>query len=589
MNRWLLVFFVILSFVAVSMTSAQEPQQPNQSGAGEKPAKADFPAVVFELRVSDVAAAAKFYRDGIGMQVVTEDAKEVLLSLFGTGLRLLHARGGKNSPRKSDVVNNPMFEVLEANGFRYPSFWFRDTSAVLERLEKAGYSKIQQGKKSNRFLFATAPAGTPPLDLPSTKKKFTTEPSKTGASEKEEVSEQQQSGEPPLKKMPNCDATRDAAGRGQLFESIIVQGFTSIREGTNGFAIANLNHDGLLDIVACYSPPRDSGAGWGPGEKLRVFINQGDFQFKEHPIKLLDSKVSPDEFGRGQVPVLADFNNDGHLDIFVTRHAQMSGGKSNPRDEKIGNGLYITDGAWDVFRDVSSKMGIQNEKAYNRQPSLGDVNNDGWLDIAVGCDNIGNAMGGFPHSRLYVFKPNGDKFEDGRFEDIGGTELVPDFGGFYHDSAKDKAGPDINLRDLNNDGLLDLIFAADPDNSGIATDPSRYEDKVYWNTGNHGGKENHWIRLRFSGVTHAELIGARVLAYEPEEKKLIGVRVIAADQSYKSGSPLEAHFGLGKREKLDISVILINGKRFDFSDLKPDRYIDVNLSTRTISDVSVRK
>jgi hypothetical protein len=40
----------------------------------------DHPAVVYELRVRDVTAAAKFYRDGIGMRVVSEDAKEVLLS-----------------------------------------------------------------------------------------------------------------------------------------------------------------------------------------------------------------------------------------------------------------------------------------------------------------------------------------------------------------------------------------------------------------------------------------------------------------------------------------------------------------------------
>jgi hypothetical protein len=34
------------------------------------------------------------------------------------------------------------------------------------------------------------------------------------------------------------------------------------------------------------------------------------------------------------------------------------------------------------------------------------VNKDGWLDIAIGCDNIKDAQGGFPHSRLYVFQPS---------------------------------------------------------------------------------------------------------------------------------------------------------------------------------------
>jgi hypothetical protein len=297
---------------------------------------------------------------------------------------------------------------------------------------------------------------------------------------KEEIAEQRP-GEPPLKKMPDGDPARDAAGQGQLFESIVVPGFTSIQEGMNGLAIVDLNKDGLLDIVATYSPSRGTGARWGAGEKLRVFLNEGGFRFREHKITILDSKVSPDAFGRGQVPVLADFNGDGYLDLFVTRHAQMSGGQSNPNDQKLGNGLYLSDGAWDRFRDVSAKMGIQNEKAYNRQPSFGDVNKDGWLDIAIGCDNIGNAMGGFPHSRLYIFRPNGPNFLDGHFEDIGGTDLVPDFGGFYHDSTKDKAGPDINLRDLDGDGDLDLIqsYHVDIRDPTLPFSPVEYRQGVF--------------------------------------------------------------------------------------------------------------
>ena len=632
---------------------------------------------------------------------------------------------------------------------------------------------------------------------------------------KEEIAEQRP-GEPPLKKMPDGDPARDAAGRGPLFESIVVPGFTSIQEGMNGLAIADLNKDGLLDIVATYSPPRSRGGGWGAGERLRVFLNEGGFRFREHKITILDSKVSSDAFGRGQVPNLADFNGDGYLDLFVTRHAQMSGGRSNPNDQKLGNGLYLSDGAWDRFRDVSVKMGIQNEKAYNRQPSFGDVNKDGWLDIAVGCDNIGNAMGGFPHSRLYVFKPNGPNFLEGHFEDIGGTDMVPDFGGFYHDSTKDKAGPDINLRDLdddgdldliqsyhvdirdpllpfspveyrqgvfcwknllvetgtlqfqkitsnglaceahlkldratrtitpvgkapglpylsfadvdndglmdvlavgpadpgwaprteyvsgrfwrnkgnfqfeeatdaaglsalnwvyrdwckffdapmprkrpgarrdpgdrrpyfadalfgdfdndgwidlvvldrsesmnpearailfmnrgdgtfepkpttwsgldgsgicgeaadlNNDGLLDLVFAADPDNSGIPLSMARYESKVYWNTGEHGGKHNHWLRLRFSGISHAELIGARVELIAEGRRQY---RWIHSDQTYKSGSPLEAHFGLGKATRADVKVTLLSGKSISLVNLKADQYLDLNLRTSEFNPV----
>ena len=70
---------------------------------------------------------------------------------------------------------------------------------------------------------------------------------------------------------------------------------------------------------------------------------------------------------------------------------------------------------------------------------------------------------------------------DGHFEDIGGTDLVPDFGGFYHDSAKDKAGPGITLRDLDNDGDLDLVqsFHCDVRQPLLPYSPGEYRQGVF--------------------------------------------------------------------------------------------------------------
>lgn len=629
-------------------------------------------------------------------------------------------------------------------------------------------------------------------------------------------------GEPPLKQMPDTDAGRDAAGRGQLFESIIVPGFTSLQEGMNGFALVDLNRDGRIDIIASNEPPRSLTSARA-GSRVRVWINDGDFQFHEHAIRIAGpaatvSNPSP------QVPVFADFNRDGFLDILITRHSPMASGQVRPGATAVGNTLLLSRGGWDSFEDVSQKLGVRNELAYNRQASLGDVNKDGWLDIAIGCDNIGDAQGGLPHSRLYIYQLGGNSFRD-----IGGTDLVPDFGGYYHDSERDKAGPDINLRDLdndgdldliqsyhvdcrapllpyspgeyrqgvfvwrnmlaetgkfhfapvtdnglaevgklkynrekelyepvligsglpylsfadtdndglldvlavgpsdqswspraesvggrfwrnlgefrferateaagfgalnwtyrqwyeffdcpilpfhqnwkpqtpgtlsqpglapvnpldnrpyyadsvfgdynndgwvdvvvldrresaniearailflnrgdgtfepqpttfsgldsngiageaadlNNDGLLDLVFAADPDNTGVATSLERYESRVYWNTGLHGARENHWLRLRFSGVLDAELIGARLEARDPETAKLLGMRVITTDHSYKSGSPLEAHFGLGKREQASIDVFLPSGRKLSFPGIAADQYLDLDLKSMT--------
>jgi catechol 2,3-dioxygenase-like lactoylglutathione lyase family enzyme len=783
------------------------------------------------MAVSDETRARAFYAETLGLaefdpwDLPPPFKMKMYLFAAGAGRLKMSAPAGERS-READA--GP-----DAPGLRSVTLRVADLAAARDGLAKRG-AQIASGNRElvtdpdgNRIYIEQAPpdairaaaarqsAGRQPTD-PLARFRSVTPRAHT------EAVSGQNPGEPPLKKMPDTDAGRDAEGRGQLFESIIVPGFTSLQEGMNGFALADLNRDGRIDIVAANEPPRTLATARA-GSRLRVWINDGNFQFHEHPIRISGpaatiSNPSP------QVPVLADFNRDGFIDMLITRHSPMASGQVRPGATAVGNTLLLSRGAWDVFEDVSQKMNVRNELAYNRQASLGDVNKDGWLDIAIGCDNIGDAMGGLPHSRLYVYQ-----LGENSFRDIGGTELVPDFGGFYHDSERDKAGPDINLRDLdndgdldliqsyhvdcrapllpyspgeyrqgvfvwrnmlvetgklqyepvtdnglaevgklkynlekqyyepvltgpglpylsfadvdndglldvlavgpsdrswspraedvggrfwknlgdfrferateaagfsalnwtyrqwyeffdcpilpfhqnwkpqtpgtlaqpglppvnpidnrpyyadsifgdynndgwmdvvvldrrestniesrailflnrgdgtfepkpttfsgldsngisgeaadlNNDGLLDLVFAADPDNTGLATSLERYESRVYWNTGLHGARENHWLRLRFSGVFDAEFIGARVEVRDAETGNLLGMRVVAADHSYKSGSELEAHFGLGVRERVNLTVVLLNGRRISFPGVEADRYVDLNLINGT--------
>jgi hypothetical protein len=198
---------------------------------------------------------------------------------------------------------------------------------------------------------------------------------------------------------------------------------------------------------------------------------------------------------------------------------------------------------------------------------FGDFDNDGWVDLVV---QDRSERQGEP-ARAILFMNRGD-----------GTFAVKP----TTFSGLDSHGICGVAADLNNDGLLDLVFAADPDNTGVVFSMDRYESKVYWNTGAQGARSNHWLGLRFSGVKDAELIGARVELTAGGKRQY---RWIHPDHFYKSGCALEAHFGLGKQPRANLTVTLPSGKRYEFAEVDADRFLDLNLTRRAISIVEPPK
>jgi len=194
-----------------------------------------------------------------------------------------------------------------------------------------------------------------------------------------------------------------------------------------------------------------------------------------------------------------------------------------------------------------------------------DFDNDGWKDLVVCNRSERHAVDGLAANMLFM--NNGD----GTFRP---TKL--DFSGINSVSICGEAA------DLNGDGLLDLVFAADPGNSialahQTVTDiaPERFESKVYWNNGEHGAKANHWLHLTFTGLKDAELIGARV---ELTSDGKMQHRWIHTNHSYKSGGALDAHFGLGQATSADVKVTLLNGRTQTFEKLTADKSHPLKLS-----------
>lgn len=246
--------------------------------------------------------------------------------------------------------------------------------------------------------------------------------------------------EPVLKAASPGPAGEAAAGRGQMFEQIELPGLTDVKviDGNGGVALTDVNGDGQIDILlvnAIADMP----------DALNLFINRGCWKFERETVTVTNaSAITTDN---NAIPVFADFNDDGLLDMYLT---------SDP----VANLLFLARGDYKTFEEVGRTLGVDNDTAYSRQAQVADVNGDGWLDIGVGADQIGDmtVIKGVPWQWLYIYKPGSGGFEDGRFEDIGGTELAPGFGGRpTSDPKNDRASPTMLLRDIDDDGDLDLV------------------------------------------------------------------------------------------------------------------------------------
>lgn len=127
--------------------------------------------------------------------------------------------------------------------------------------------------------------------------------------------------------------------------------------GTTGF-LADMNGDGNLDIVS-----NDSVAFGGVG--VEVAFNDGKGFFMQ--TQILPSAVS-------YMVRDVDVNNDGRLDIYVVDDLQ---------DYTLINNSTNADGTINVSQVFHSASGLTQNFNGNVLPA--DVDNDGWVDMAV-CD-----------------------------------------------------------------------------------------------------------------------------------------------------------------------------------------------------------
>lgn len=108
------------------------------------------------------------------------------------------------------------------------------------------------------------------------------------------------------------------------FQNIAAEAGVDIYGLSGGTVADDLNGDGLFDIVVTF---------WDPAVSAKCFFNQGNGTFSEADANLEGIKG-------GLNLMQADYDNDGDLDLFITRGAWLKGAGHHPNSllENDGNG-----------------------------------------------------------------------------------------------------------------------------------------------------------------------------------------------------------------------------------------------------------
>ena len=177
----------------------------------------------------------------------------------------------------------------------------------------------------------------------------------------------------------------------------------------SGIAWGDYNNDGYLDLHVTNF-----------GQANRLYQNNGDMTFEE-----VGSIAGVNDSGGGHSGAWADYDNDGHIDLYVVNY-------------NANNRLYKNNGD-ETFRDVSIDAGV-NDGSKGIGMVWGDYDNDGDIDLYV--------VNQYSANLLY------QNIGNGTFEDIANAAGVgDDFAG--------KNGHSADFGDYDNDGDLDLYVSHD--------------------------------------------------------------------------------------------------------------------------------
>ena len=348
------------------------------------------------------------------------------------------------------------------------------------------------------------------------------------------------------------------------------------------------DNDGLLDLFVvnylqwspantmfCGDPPKTRAychPRFYEGLPNTLYHNRGDGTFEDVSIKAGIGQ----HVGKGMSLAIADYDQDGFPDVFVTNDKMENFLFHNRRNGTFdevaleagvalpihGAGVsamgadfrdYDNDGLPDIifaalagetfplfhnegrrgFREVTYLSGIgplSNERS-GWSPALIDFNNDGQKDLFVSCAHVNDTVEAFEAAKYRLPNAVFANAGDGTFRDHSagaGTDFQTP--GVHRGAA---------FADFNNDGKVDVV---------VSLIDGRAE---LWE--NVSPVDNTWLDVRLVGTkSNRDGIGARLRIGNQWNQ-------MTANTGYASSSHVPVHFGTGKAAEVNIEIFWPSG------------------------------